>query len=853
MKRKILLFVLLALALCLLFSVISCGDDESGASNSSNEENSNSDGKSNKVTLTISCKTTAKPGDRIGFGYDMSDGSPIYSKYLTTEIVGENTVGGEFESVEIDNVTYTYLNVATTGKVKVQATYAPGGGKGTFKSNVVEITVAMNEIKTAEDLMSLDGSSDDWELKCDLDLSEIDNWTPIDFSGTLDGCGHKITGLKVSGSSTSFLALFGLLNGDVKNLTVEDAIIKGTGTSYCAGILAGTLNGGTISNVIVSGVVDAPYYRSVGGVVGFCSNGTLDHCMSSADVKGSESVGGIVGIAETKAQAPITGCKNYGSVSGKDYVGGVCGSINAEKIADDYYELFDNENHGIISGTSGIGGVFGVVATNCGFQIKGAINTGAVTGSSTGNFVGGIVGKGEKIHSITDSDNSADITGGCYVGGYVGDSENTKINAGKKKNTNTITGKGMVGGFAGRCGYIVDAINNGEVISTGYLVSDGEMYSYVGGIAGFCTGAYGCENNTDIIVSGSGLYVGGICGYAEVDGIDSFSSNTNRGSVSGYQYVGGIAGAFSNTNGNSSGDIRVAFCQNIGAISGYSYVGGIFGLVSGTPELKSDGVAIFNSENQGEIVGNQNGEGVGGIVGYAGKGLCLIENCKNKADVTGGIFTGGILGTGQGTKIKGEDTENNSSIKGTVGVGGIAGYAGIVEYATNRGTVAATGYNEKNNCFAGGILGYGEGVIGCTNNADVTAEGGGGAVGGIAGFIVVSQKGVVYENVNNGKVEGGSYVGGVIGYLSCATGNATYKAFSNQNMGDVKGILNVGGVCGYVQGLDGCYFEITNCVNGGEVLGDGVVGGICGGYEYLRTDAGLMYTNSTLYGEMLGQ
>ena len=150
-------------------------------------------------------------------------------------------------------------------------------------------------------------------------------------------------------------------------------------------------------------------------------------------------------------------------------------------------------------------------------------------------------------------------------------------------------------------------------------------------------------------------------------------------------------------------------------------------------------------------------------------------------------------------------------------------------------------------------MGYGEGVIGCTNNADVTAEGGGGAVGGVAGFIVVSQKGIVYENVNNGKVEGGSYVGGVIGYLSCVAGNATYKAFSNKNMGDVKGTVNVGGICGYVQGMDGCYFEVTNCVNGGEVLGDSVVGGICGGYEYLKTDAGLMYTNSTLYGEMLGE
>lgn len=856
MSRKIIIFMVTIAVLVLSLALFSCGEDEevlvgtlSGSTTNSTDENGGS-------VFTIECKTQMKPGGTIGFDYKMADNSPIYSKYLTMEIVGLNSVEGEFEFVERDGLTYTYFTAAKKGTVKVQAVYSYPGKK-VMKSNVVEISVCINEIASVEEFMAIAGSEDEWELVCDLDFSGIDSWTSIDFSGYLNGNGHKITGLKIDASSTDYLALFGLLKGDVENLIIEDASIKGTGTSYCAGILAGSISGGKVTNVTVSGIVDAPYYNSVGGIVGYCTNGKITSCTNNADIIGSNGVGGIAGLACIDTTEAISDCKNIGLVDGKENVGGVCGTVTAQRATNDFYELGNNENNGVINGISFVGGVFGSVSSDKNsvpLKITDSRNTGEVIGVATGEYVGGIVGVADDLLSMTGCSNNADITGGSYVGGYLGGDcgYGTYIDAGKNRNTNTITGKGMVGGFAGKCGIIKNAINDGEIISTGVLVIDGDVYSYVGGVAGYCKGAYGCENNSDISVSGIGLYVGGVCAYAEVNGIDNFSSNTNRGSVSGYKYVGGVAGTIANTKANTSGNIRVTVCQNIGAVEGHSYVGGIFGQVYGTAGDKSDGVEMFGCTNQGEIVSNQDGEGAGGIVGYA-QGLCKMESCENKADVTGGVFVGGVVGFAQGTRINAYGTENNCTIKGTVGVGGIAGYTGVIEYATNKGAIIATGKNEKNNCFAGGIAGYCEGAIGCVNNADVIVENGAGGVGGIAGYVVVSQKAVIYENVNNASVSGGNYVGGVIGVLSCVDGNETYKVFNNHNMGDISGAEGVGGICGYIQGVQSSYFEVTGCVNGGMISGDGLVGGICGKHENLKTDASVMSTNTTVYGEMLGQ
>ncbi|MBQ2664804.1 MAG: hypothetical protein IJG16_11765, partial [Clostridia bacterium] len=62
-------------------------------------------------------------------------------------------------------------------------------------------------------------------LMSNIDMSGDGNWTPIaassGYTGTFDGDGHTISGLKINTNSTANLGLFGVINGGtVKNVAV---------------------------------------------------------------------------------------------------------------------------------------------------------------------------------------------------------------------------------------------------------------------------------------------------------------------------------------------------------------------------------------------------------------------------------------------------------------------------------------------------------------------------------------------------------------------------------------------------------------------------------------------------------
>ena len=103
-----------------------------------------------------------------------------------------------------------------------------------------------------------------------------DNYTAIgassqySFSGSFDGRGHTISGIRINQANNSYQGLFGrLTNGTVKNVTLSDARITG---NYQVGGIVG--HGGTIENCLVIGTnVTCNNY---GGVIGGSTN-TLRH------------------------------------------------------------------------------------------------------------------------------------------------------------------------------------------------------------------------------------------------------------------------------------------------------------------------------------------------------------------------------------------------------------------------------------------------------------------------------------------------------------------------------------------------------------------------------------------------
>lgn len=141
-----------------------------------------------------------------------------------------------------------------------------------------------------------------------IEMTDSD-WTPISgFSGTFYGNGYTINNLKIivppTDSALTAVGLFGVNNGKIENLSIENAYLYGDShhnqTWVNVGIVCGT-NNGTISNITACGTVNIHRVKSrCGGITGY-NNGTIKNCSfgkSSAEqsmLKGNGDMGGIAG------------------------------------------------------------------------------------------------------------------------------------------------------------------------------------------------------------------------------------------------------------------------------------------------------------------------------------------------------------------------------------------------------------------------------------------------------------------------------------------------------------------------------------------------------------------------------
>ena len=124
------------------------------------------------------------------------------------------------------------------------------------------------------------------------------------FTGVFDGNGHTIRNLTIdaNGSENDYLGLFGYLclEGEIKNLGIENVSITGGDYSYCLGGLVGDNYEGTISNCYSTGVVTGGNNSySLGGMAGWNLDGNISNCYSTAAVTGgdgSSELGGLVGL-----------------------------------------------------------------------------------------------------------------------------------------------------------------------------------------------------------------------------------------------------------------------------------------------------------------------------------------------------------------------------------------------------------------------------------------------------------------------------------------------------------------------------------------------------------------------------
>ena len=209
-------------------------------------------------------------------------------------------------------------------------------------------------IYTAEDLNNVRNNlSGKYILMNDIDLSSVNNWEPIgtsgtdtQFSGVFDGNGYVIKNLTINKTDTSFVGLFGATMNtgtEIKNLGLENVDIKG---KESVGGLVGNNGNATITNCYVVGNVSGN--TTVGGLVGNNVIGTISNCFATGSVSGSnDTVGGLAGNNVGK----ITNCYSSCDISGNNNVGGLVG-YNFSRINNCYTtsNTSGNNNTGLICG-----------------------------------------------------------------------------------------------------------------------------------------------------------------------------------------------------------------------------------------------------------------------------------------------------------------------------------------------------------------------------------------------------------------------------------------------------------------------------------------------------------------------
>lgn len=754
-------------------------------------------------------------------------------------------------------------------------------------SNIDAADVVYVEVHNGEQLKGIQSAGNDalgynYALMGDINASDVTDYEAIGtnsangFTGTFDGRGNRIIGLKVSGDNAGIFSEIG-----TRTENINGEIVTHTGTVKNVNIYSGNFTGGNSAGA-VAGVNSG----RIENVTGFGNTVTV-----TGDANNAGNAGGIVGVNNGKSDfetsdggaSTLTGngiydVQNVGSViagGNKVVAGGLVGTNNGA-LGNSYSDSAVTSTAGT---SAGLGGVAGVNTQNGDVQYvdslgvtnggtTGSSNVGGIIGVNNGNMysgynesivsgrdnVGGIIGV--NTSTVSNIVNATGINGTDYVGGLVGDNDG---NVSSGRNNGTITGNNYVGGMVGSNGansILKNLVNaeSADIVGENYVggiagTNSGEItaddqstlenlgsitgQNYVGGVAGENIGRIEyIETNISLNVKDpnqNAQYFGGVAGINgrvddnPIDGVDNdktgtITSATNKGNViaADADYVGGIVG-LNTANG------QLLNSSNAGRVEGANYVGG----VAGKNEASITGKAndLLTIDNSGVVIAHKGG--AGGIFGENTGNIEYAELTNNgivsgtyNADKVAG--TGGLIGVNSG-EIKHSSLKNNigGQVIGTQNVGGLIGVnTGNIEGGRNeqevdkdgKETVAADSYY-KYQIYNNGVINVGT----WKDDVDSSAEG----YGKVEADEFTSQA--------------GTNIGGLIGYNTTETINGVKQTGSltaGYNTGAINagGSTNVGGIVGNNEGIVDQVFNTVYNTDGtkGAVTGGTNVGGLVG-------------------------
>ena len=192
----------------------------------------------------------------------------------------------------------------------------------------------------------------------DLDMSQY-IWVPIgtddaNFEGTFEGNGYTISGL-ISPLERTDAGMFGqTTDATIQNMVVvvDDEAFKPTAEN--AGVVVGTMNGGTLSNIEAAGTVNNRNENgNTGGLVGTNNGGTIHSSFAVASLTGGNTMGGLVAVNKGNLYNSYSNVTIDGSATVK---GGLVGVNNTgcfvencyAQVGSQSFPAFANANNGTI-------------------------------------------------------------------------------------------------------------------------------------------------------------------------------------------------------------------------------------------------------------------------------------------------------------------------------------------------------------------------------------------------------------------------------------------------------------------------------------------------------------------------
>lgn len=553
------------------------------------------------------------------------------------------------------------------------------------------------QITAAADLIALGEAPEDYDkyfiLTTDIDLdpnlpgckvfdkaviapdaNDVKDFQGVAFTGSFDGDRHKITHLAIDGGNRGFLGLFGKIGagGAVRDLRLEDALIKGANGSKHLGGLAGYAEDCSIINCSSSGLIRAGLNASsLGGIAGFVwFGGRITQCSSSCNISAgdnSEDLGGMVGANGGE----ITNCYASGSISagnGCKRLGGLVG-FNEAII---YYPGSTWHSRGLI------------------FQ---CYSTGKVSTGSQNTSLGGLVGQAGESYigsSFWDIETSGISTSAGGVG----------LTSAEMQNLNTFASAGwdLVGERAnGTSDLWLMPEGGGYPLLT--VLSETFQARQLDG-SGTADDPYRIATPEDL---------GAICHYNH----SACYQLTHDVNLAGITWTTAPVAHFDGTLDGAGfiiSNLTIQGPSSVGLFCALDTNAHVKNLRIGTAVIAGgNSVGILAAQNRGlitdcsadgDITGN---DAAGGLVGY-NREHGIISGCYTIGSVSKGNTTyyigGGLVGLNIGTITR---SHAQTEVAGTGDLGGLVGSnSGRIDACYVRGRVAGedcrgglVGYNSK--------------------------------------------------------------------------------------------------------------------------------------------------------------